>query len=253
MSDQPTLLSAPRPRLPGAVDYGCGRNVEAIGIAQSLGGATLVIADPAWAAYSQRPGVAAPDGKYPVESYDIIAATLHLAGTDGARKDSRLALWHTFPLLVEEMRDVAAGKRKPLVTAPWVIVSGGAWLKMQEPGAGDTEYHGEEHVGVGFHWLGAAEPVLLFKQGSPPSDRSETLRNGCTSMPGEHSAKPEAWQAQWIRRWTSPGDLVLDLWPGLGGVARACIATGRRYVGRELDPERHARGLGLIGCGRTAA
>ena len=43
---------------------------------------------------------------------------------------------------------------------------------------------------------------------------------------------------QWLERWTAPGDTVLDLFAGLGSVAVACLHTGRRYVGAEIDPDR---------------
>ena len=47
----------------------------------------------------------------------------------------------------------------------------------------------------------------------------------------------------WLRRWTDPGDLVLDLYAGLGSVAVACALEGRRYIGAEIDPERHRRAV----------
>jgi DNA modification methylase len=49
-----------------------------------------------------------------------------------------------------------------------------------------------------------------------------------------------------IARWTKPGDLVLDLFAGEGGVARACYDLGRRCVAAEIWPERHARAVGLL-------
>lgn len=48
---------------------------------------------------------------------------------------------------------------------------------------------------------------------------------------------------EWIRAWTDPGDLVVDVFAGLAPLARACYAEGRRYVGAEIDPERHALAL----------
>ena len=56
------------------------------------------------------------------------------------------------------------------------------------------------------------------------------------------------WQAEMIRRWCPPGDLVLDLYAGMGSVARATLRAGegRRYVGAEIDEGRHRAALGLI-------
>ena len=45
------------------------------------------------------------------------------------------------------------------------------------------------------------------------------------------------------------GAKVLDLYAGLGTVAEACALEGRRYVGAEVDPDRHARALGLVAVG----
>jgi len=54
--------------------------------------------------------------------------------------------------------------------------------------------------------------------------------------------------AQWIRRWVPAGGLVVDPYAGLGAVAEAVILAGggRRYIGTEIDPERHAAAMGLI-------
>jgi DNA modification methylase len=39
--------------------------------------------------------------------------------------------------------------------------------------------------------------------------------------------------------WSNPDDLILDLYAGHGSVARAAHATGRRYIGAEIDVDRH--------------
>jgi hypothetical protein len=41
----------------------------------------------------------------------------------------------------------------------------------------------------------------------------------------------------------TPGDLVLDLYAGLGSVPVACALEGRRYAGAEIDPEHRHTGL----------
>lgn len=40
-----------------------------------------------------------------------------------------------------------------------------------------------------------------------------------------------------IRTYTNPGDLVLDNCMGSGSTGVACVNTGRRFIGMELDPE----------------
>ena len=114
------------------------------------------------------------------------------------------------------------------------MLTGGSWHKS---GSG----------AIGYHWIGDSEPVLLYKVGSPPCGRWDALRNAHNSAREGHSVKPVEWMRGWLRRWTDPGDLVLDLYAGLGSVAIACALEGRRYIGAEIDPERHRRaGLNVV-------
>lgn len=34
-----------------------------------------------------------------------------------------------------------------------------------------------------------------------------------------------------------------ELYAGLAPLARACLGTGRRYIGAEIDPERHLKAM----------
>jgi len=98
---------------------------------------------------------------------------------------------------------------------------------------------------VGYHWRGHSEPVALFTCGA--CGRPATmLANAHVSRPTDHSEKPEAWLREWVEAWTSPGDLVLDLYAGLAPMARACKATGRRYTGAEIDHERHQTAMARL-------
>lgn len=114
-------------------------------------------------------------------------------------------------------------------------MTGGAWLKLQSQG-------------VGYHWLGRTEPVLVFvKRGAAVyRDTNHDLGNGHASPREEHSRKPLEWLRGMVRRWTPPEGLVLDLWAGLAPMAAACKLEGRAYVGAEIDPERWATGCTLI-------
>ena len=58
---------------------------------------------------------------------------------------------------------------------------------------------------------------------------------------------------EWLRAWTDPGDLVVDVFAGLAPLARACLAEGRRYVGAEIDPVRHASALGRLALAVSGA
>jgi hypothetical protein len=39
---------------------------------------------------------------------------------------------------------------------------------------------------------------------------------------------------------------VVDLYAGLAPSARACLIEGRRYLGAEIDPARHAEALARL-------
>lgn len=251
MSARPSLFADPVVAAPPGVTLILGDTSEAVAEARRHGGARLVIADPPWGGYERRPGVVAPDGVFPCLTLGEIAEHLD-ATAEAARPDARLVVWHCWPLLVEMIGDLArcaatgsdrtedADRVAVLHPARWEPVTGGAWVKSP-------------HQGVGFHWLGRSEPVLVYRRASPPTDRGVDLGNAHVSEPGDHSAKPEEWHEAMIRRWTEPGDLVLDLYAGLGGIARACARSGRRYVGAEIDPKRHAMALGFTASNRRLA
>jgi len=63
-----------------------------------------------------------------------------------------------------------------------------------------------------------------------PNTRSSTERVGHPTQ------KPEWLLRCLIRRHVQPGGLVLDPFLGSGTTAVACIQTGRRYIGIEIDP-----------------
>ena len=224
---QLSLLTVPPPALPEGIDLRCC-SVEELLASYGTWPARppLIIADPPWA-YSQAPGHSAnPDNHYQSSTDDQIAGLLASAWGVAAPA-ARLALWCTWPKLGQWNAAVAKLGRD----WRWRYVSGGAWMKSG--GAG----------GVGYHWLGATEPVILHVRGTGLCTEWGALTNGHTSRRERHSEKPWGWMAGWIERWTEPGDLELDLYAGMAPVARACLATGRRYLGAEMDPERHRQAL----------
>ena len=46
-----------------------------------------------------------------------------------------------------------------------------------------------------------------------------------------------------LEDYTRPGDLVVDPYAGTATVGQACIETGRRYIGSEVDPRTYALGV----------
>lgn len=225
------LLSVPEPAQPRGIELRC------VGVADLLEDLiaaeeqpSLIIADPPWS-YSQAPGVASPDLQYETITDAQIAEWLAQAYAVAA-KGSRLAMWCTWPKLNEWQTAINGCE-----AWRWKYKTGGSWHKIPSGG-------------VGYHWLGNSEIVLVYTKGSPPACNWGNLSNAHTSPRQRHSEKPVEWMEGWIERWTKPGDLVVDLFAGLGPVARACARTGRRYIGAELDPDRHRQAVDRIALDR---
>jgi len=210
-------------RPPPSIDLRCGDVRDTL----TVRGAALIHADPPWR-YAREAGVANP------ETHDIYGgmseaeiATILDAAYDCAAPGGRLVCWATWPKLMEFLSAGGAGSR-------WRYVTGGSWHKLHSQG-------------VGYHWLGRTEPVLIFTKAGALvyRDTAHDLGNGYASPREEHSRKPLDWLRGMVRRWTLPDAQVLDLWAGLAPMAAACKLEGRAYVGAEIDPERHAEGMRL--------
>lgn len=227
---QPTLFAAPEPPGPPAgIDLRHGDVVDVLSEVRERGlTPSLIVSDSPWS-YDQRHGASAAEDHYEgLEIDDIVDH--HRLAYEAVGKHCRLALWITWPVLAADWPDRLPGWGRGK--------TGGSWFKTDEDGEG--------HYGQGFHWAGCNEPVLVYTKGSPPCNRAVKLRNCSHAPPGAHSRKPVAWQADWIRRWTEPDDLVLDLYAGLGSVAEACMMTGRRYLGAEIRKDRHRDAVALL-------
>lgn len=187
---------------------------DAAEVFPTIRGAALVHADPPWS-YTTAP----LSGRYAADHYDTITMTQivsHLAALyDCAGRDAYLACWCTWPRLGEWMAASAA--------LPWAYVSGGAWAKSGR-------------MGIGFHWRGDSEPLLLYKRGSPRA--LEAISNSHVSVRTEHSEKPIDFLRSIVRAFCPPDGLVVDLYAGRAPLGVACVQEGRRYVGVEIDPER---------------
>ena len=196
----------------------------------------LIMADPPWL-YEREAGVANPEsqGIYTGLEMPAIVAHLDVAYDVADKAGSRLACWYTWPR-EEDWREAGqAGKR-------WgKRVTGGAWTKLQMEGEVAT-LRGKHLLGVGYHWRGQTEPIAVFTRGTT-GRTNDVLLNGHVCPPGEHSEKPVEWLRAMVRAWTQPDDLVIDLYAGRAPLARACAAENRRYLGAEIDPDRHAQAL----------
>jgi N6-adenosine-specific RNA methylase IME4 len=223
---QLSLVTVPEPAQPSGIQLRCC-SVEDL-LEDMPGKPSLIVADPPWG-YNQAPGVSSPELQYETVSDDLIAEWI--ASAYEVCDDARLALWCTWPKLGEWWAAADA------VGIGWQYKTGGSWHKLGPPG-------------VGHHWRGHSEPVLIYTKGSPGVATS-MLRNAHSSHRGRHSEKPSPWVEGWLERWTEAGDLVCDLFAGSSGcVARACARMGRRYVGAELDPERYRQAVDRLALDR---
>lgn len=211
------LFQLEPPKLPAEIDY---RNVSFEELVKVLpkGEARLVYSDPPWL-YERLAGSANPQEEGIYNGLPETQIAEHLDQTfDLAGPNARLVCWYTWPK-EEEWR--AAGMAGPR----WgKKVSGGSWHKVQR-------------IGVGYHWRGKSEPIALFTKGATGRPNC-IIENGFESVPEEHSVKPLAFLRLMVRAWTNPGDLVVDMYAGLGSMAIACKLEGRRYIGAEIDKER---------------
>ena len=157
---------------------------------------------------------------------------------DVAAKDAYLVVWCTWPTIWEFATAWFAAPRR------WEHLTGGAWGK-------------KGGQGIGFHMLGASEPLLVFRRGRPRPQARPKAKNLWTSEHGGpyweeprskiHSEKPAAALADLVKMATQPGGHVLDLYAGASAsLARQCHLLGRNYAGAEIDLERHSMACRLL-------
>ena len=176
---------------------------------------SMVHADPPWAYTNQRLH-GTSEGHYSLSGMAGIVEVLNEAHRV-ADDDSYLLCWTTFALLHEWFSASAE--------LLWTYKSGAAWLKTGG------------RPGIGFHWRGRSEPLLLYTKGSPrPLDTM--VPAGYGSEVGEHSEKPEGWLRLLVGGFAPTTAPVLDIYAGRAPLARACVAMGRDYIGIENSPER---------------
>lgn len=148
--------------------------------------------------------------------WNDVDVSAHVARPDGAW----LLVW-ILGVLVEDWM-----LAKPF-TSPWKYVTTLVWHKSDGPGTGHVTRN--EHEVCLLYRTSGAKPFLT---GGPrscvPADR------------GEHSEKPQECLQAWLAGYSPPNGVIVDLYAGAtASAARACMATGRRYVGAELAADRH--------------
>ena len=69
---------------------------------------------------------------------------------------------------------------------------------------------------------------------------ANTLNRGNGEAYGHPCARPLEQVAHIVEQWVSPGATVLDPFMGSGTTGVACVRTGRRFIGIEIDPTYYA-------------
>jgi N6-adenosine-specific RNA methylase IME4 len=222
MSNQIQLLSDPRPPERAGIDLRC---CDVADLMPDVCDAALVHADPPWI-YRNAGNRGNAADQYDLITMQQIAEHLDCA-YDCAAENAYLVCWTTFPMLAEWMPHMERTR--------WQYISGGCWFKTGG-------------LGVGYHFRGDAEPILLAKKGKPKPQQA--ISSAYAGPRAAHSEKPVPWLEALVRSLTAPGSTVLDVYAGLGPMARACWRTGRRYAGAEIDEERHRAALSRLALER---
>ena len=91
--------------------------------------------------------------------------------------------------------------------------------------------------GLGYHIRYCHEDIAVFRMGEPerPKEPIMSILRGGTIADVHPHEKPVDILARLVRWMTKPGETVLDPFSGSGTTAAACVRTGRRFVGCELD------------------
>jgi N6-adenosine-specific RNA methylase IME4 len=216
----PQLSFLPDPELPSkpGIDLRCCDIADLLPV---VSGAAVVHADPPWI-YRNAGNAGNAADQYALLSMEQIAEHVERS-YHAAAPDAYLLCWATFPKLAEWMPH--------LERTSWRYVTGGAWFKTGG-------------LGIGYHFRGDVEPLLVCTKGKP---RPVLAVSSAYAGPrAAHSEKPMPWLEQLVQSFTEPGATVLDLYAGLGPMARACYRTDRKYIGAEIDAQRHRQALGRL-------
>ena len=238
---QPPLFKDPIPPGLDGIDLRLG---DCYNVLRTLehGSVGLVHADPAWVYRNDTGKHGKARDHYECLRLPDITEHLDMA-YDVAVDDCYLLCWATYPTQREWFEEEIAAHLEGAFR--WEYVSGGAWVKQMEEHNGAVR---ELEPGIGFHWRGDAEALMLYRKGKPKPRRM--VRNGRVQPPTlRHSEKPAEWLAELVAAFSDPGDIVLDLYAGHAPLALPAVQQGRRYLGIEIDAKRHAAALGLIAQG----
>lgn len=212
----------------------------------------LVVADGPWTYRNRGAGLnGTAAAHYETGGVEAVADDLRLA-YEIAEPNARLLLWITWPIVVECLTSKGA-KWLDEDRVGWRALSGGHRDTDPRDLDDDIEvvaWRKTSGTGIGFHWRGDGEPAILFVKpgkGRRINDRSVFATNCYAGDRTDHSEKNSAHLATLIRKWTRPGDTILDLYGGLAPTARAVHAVGDRVLWTtEPDDKRRREALDAL-------
>jgi site-specific DNA-methyltransferase (adenine-specific) len=93
--------------------------------------------------------------------------------------------------------------------------------------------------GMGYHWRGRHEYIVMLEKGKRRLNdlgKADVLVHKRVNK-GYPTEKPFSLVEEIILNSTQPGEWVLDPFAGSGTTGVACVRTGRRFVGIEIEPK----------------
>ena len=109
------------------------------------------------------------------------------------------------------------------------------WLKKSE------RLYGKFLSDAELAWMKGGHGVYVYGKQFPPSVRAAEHAGAADTFTAHPTQKPIGLMRWVMERAKVPADaLVLDPYMGSGTTGVACIHTGRRFVGIEIDPTHYA-------------
>ena len=141
--------------------------------------------------------------------------------------------------------------------APKQWIRAGVWDKIAPSPqlTGDRPGQAVEGIAV-LHHDGPVDAVegiaILHRDGRKRWNRGggaaiwRCLAPKAGDRPDHPTPKPVKLLIDLLNDFTDPGDVVLDVRAGSCATGRACLRTGRRFIGFEIKPEHYEEGLALM-------
>jgi site-specific DNA-methyltransferase (adenine-specific) len=198
---------------------------DCLDILPTLGQVDAVVTDPPYSAATQKGGRTRNDDAFGGDSFLPFSITLDdlTARFDAAGRICRR--W--FVASVDWKHGVRLEEMPPDGLR---FVRAGVWVKTNSAPqfTGDRPAQGWEFIAI----MHSTKAPLKWNGGGSRAVWTSSIENNN----GHPTPKPLELVQRWLEDFTDPGDLVLDPFMGSGTTGVACVRTGRRFIGVEIDP-----------------